>query len=70
MKPYLPLEWTPKGMLERVNAFTEYYVSIVSSMIIFYYFTHFIALIILKPYHCPFLVRSVIIICHYVLNTL
>ncbi|XP_073230837.1 alpha-1,6-mannosylglycoprotein 6-beta-N-acetylglucosaminyltransferase A-like [Porites lutea] len=25
VKPYLPLEWTPKGMLERVNAFTEYY---------------------------------------------
>ncbi|KAL9958754.1 hypothetical protein ACROYT_G035812 [Oculina patagonica] len=27
VKPYLPLEWTPKGMLERVNAFTEYYVT-------------------------------------------
>ncbi|XP_058948296.2 alpha-1,6-mannosylglycoprotein 6-beta-N-acetylglucosaminyltransferase A-like isoform X2 [Pocillopora verrucosa] len=25
VKPYLPREWTPKGMLERVNAFTEYY---------------------------------------------
>jgi len=25
VKPYLPHEWTPKGMLERVNAFTEYY---------------------------------------------
>ncbi|KAK2561514.1 hypothetical protein P5673_015486 [Acropora cervicornis] len=24
VKPYLPFEWTPKGMLERVNAFTEY----------------------------------------------
>ncbi|KAJ7378518.1 Alpha-1,6-mannosylglycoprotein 6-beta-N-acetylglucosaminyltransferase A [Desmophyllum pertusum] len=24
-KPYLPLEWTPKGMLERVNAFNEHY---------------------------------------------
>nr|XP_058948310.1 alpha-1,6-mannosylglycoprotein 6-beta-N-acetylglucosaminyltransferase A-like [Pocillopora verrucosa] len=25
VKPYLPHEWTHKGMLERVNAFTEYY---------------------------------------------
>ncbi|XP_068751792.1 alpha-1,6-mannosylglycoprotein 6-beta-N-acetylglucosaminyltransferase A-like [Montipora capricornis] len=25
VKPYLPLEWTPKGMIERVNAFTEYF---------------------------------------------
>ncbi|XP_020630334.1 alpha-1,6-mannosylglycoprotein 6-beta-N-acetylglucosaminyltransferase A-like [Orbicella faveolata] len=25
VKPYLPHEWTPKGMLERVNAFSEYY---------------------------------------------
>lgn len=32
MKPYLPLEWTPKGMLERVNAFTEYYVSTVRAI--------------------------------------
>ena len=31
VKPYLPHEWTPKGMLERVNAFSEYYVSAVSS---------------------------------------
>lgn len=31
VKPYLPLEWTPKGMLERVNAFSEYYVSIQQS---------------------------------------
>ncbi|KXJ18189.1 Alpha-1,6-mannosylglycoprotein 6-beta-N-acetylglucosaminyltransferase A [Exaiptasia diaphana] len=23
VKPYLPLEWTPEGMLERVNSFTE-----------------------------------------------
>ena len=28
VKPYLPFEWTPKGMLERVNAFTEYLVSL------------------------------------------
>ena len=31
VKPYLPHEWTPKGMLERVNAFSEYYVSVVRS---------------------------------------
>ena len=31
VKPYLPHEWTPKGMLERVNAFSEYYVSVVGS---------------------------------------
>ena len=31
VKPYLPHEWTPKGMLERANAFSEYYVSAVSS---------------------------------------
>ena len=34
VKPYLPHEWTPKGMLERVNAFSEYYVSAVRRHII------------------------------------
>ena len=32
VKPYLPVEWTPKGMLERVNAFTENYVSAKSAV--------------------------------------
>ena len=27
VKPYLPLEWTPEGMLERISSFVEYMVS-------------------------------------------